>query len=249
MNYIAEINAFYDWLEINPLSTSAIVLWHSLMHINNKCRWANEFTVAASVLSVKSGLTDRTIRNARNELKQKGRIDWKTRGGNKAASYSLVSLSETISDTLTDTITDNATDTTTDNLSTLSKHKLNKTIENNNNSKIKILNFDELNEVLLNSDLWIENVQRANVRSLNGKNTYLTAEEVKNYIKQFLVQLAAAEDCNRSEADAKKYFSNWLRIELRKEEQQDGKDRQFKSSKGGYTKPRTVEAGIKTISF
>lgn len=96
MNYIKELNAFYDWLEINLLSTSAIALWHALMHINNKAGWAEEFTVAASVLCIKTGLSDRTIRNARNELKQKGRIDWKTRKGNQSAAYKIIPLFDNV---------------------------------------------------------------------------------------------------------------------------------------------------------
>lgn len=102
MNYIKELNAFYDWLEINLLSTSAIALWHALMHINNKAGWAEEFTVAASVLCIKTGLSDRTIRNARNELKQKGRIDWKTRKGNQSAVYKMISLFDNVSATNAD---------------------------------------------------------------------------------------------------------------------------------------------------
>lgn len=81
MNYIKELNAFYDWLELNELSPSAINLWYALMHINNKAGWAETFTVAESVLCVKTKLTDRTLRKVRNELKQKGRIDFITRKG------------------------------------------------------------------------------------------------------------------------------------------------------------------------
>ena len=92
MNYIKELNAFYDWLETNSLSTSAIALWHALMHINNKAGWAEEFGVAASVLCIKTGLADRTIRSARNELKQKGRIEWNTRRGNQSAIYKMIPL-------------------------------------------------------------------------------------------------------------------------------------------------------------
>lgn len=101
MNYIKELNAFYDWLETNSLSTSAIALWHALMHINNKAGWAEEFGVAASVLCVKTGLADRTIRNARNELKQKGRIDWSSRKGNQSAMYKIISLVDTLPATVT----------------------------------------------------------------------------------------------------------------------------------------------------
>ncbi|WP_458414550.1 DnaD domain protein [Schinkia sp. CFF1] len=90
MNYIKEINAFYDWLETNSISTSAIVLWHALMAINNKCGWIPEFTVATSVLEVKTGLNRRTIERARNELKQKNRINWNSRKGNQSALYKLV---------------------------------------------------------------------------------------------------------------------------------------------------------------
>ncbi|WP_352404487.1 helix-turn-helix domain-containing protein [Sporanaerobacter acetigenes] len=96
MNYIKELNAFYDWLETNSLSTSAIALWHALMHINNKTGWAEEFGVAASVLCIKTGLSDRTIRNARNELKQKGRIDWRSRKGNQSAIYKMISFMEEV---------------------------------------------------------------------------------------------------------------------------------------------------------
>ncbi|AZV56052.1 hypothetical protein [Clostridium sp. AWRP] len=92
MRYISEINAFYDWLELNDLSTSAVALWYALMHINNKAAWVETFTVAESVLSIKTGLSGRGVRNARNELKQKGRIDFKSRVGGKAPIYTLISF-------------------------------------------------------------------------------------------------------------------------------------------------------------
>lgn len=92
MNYIAEINAFYDWLETNQLSSNAINLWHALMATANKASWINRFTVAISVLECKTGLKARTIERARNELQQKGRISWKRRNGNQSAEYSIISL-------------------------------------------------------------------------------------------------------------------------------------------------------------
>lgn len=36
MNYIAEINSFWDSTILNPLSTGQVALWFGLMHINNK---------------------------------------------------------------------------------------------------------------------------------------------------------------------------------------------------------------------
>jgi DnaD/phage-associated family protein len=94
VNYIKEMNAFYDWLELNELSPSAINLWYALMHINNKAGWIETFTVAESVLCVKTGLTDRTLRKVRNELKQKRRIDFVSRKG-KAPVYKIISFFST----------------------------------------------------------------------------------------------------------------------------------------------------------
>jgi len=110
MNYIREINAFYDWLETNELSVSAISLWYALMHINNKTGWKNEFTVALSVLSIKSGLSPRAVTNARKELAEKGRIKWESRNGNQAAQYTVNSLVGELQELYADKVVDNATD-------------------------------------------------------------------------------------------------------------------------------------------
>jgi DnaD/phage-associated family protein len=90
------INAFYDRLETNQLSTSAIALWHALANVNNKAGWPKVFGVARSVLCIKTGLSDRTVTNARNELKLKGYIDFKSRNGSKSAVYELKDLSAMI---------------------------------------------------------------------------------------------------------------------------------------------------------
>ena len=92
MNYLAEIKAFYDRLELNPLPSPAIALWHALMSIANKTGWQQEFTVAVSVLMLKSGLNAQAIKRARNRLEQDGFITWKSRGGNQSAIYRLNSL-------------------------------------------------------------------------------------------------------------------------------------------------------------
>lgn len=144
MNYIRLINAFYDRLELNQLSTSAIALWHALVHINNKAGWLEEFTVAVSVLCVKTGLSERTVTNARNELKTKGYIFFKSRKGNKSAIYSLIDLSESIAcnfsyeidltainaDSVSESLSDSVSESLSDNPSALikqNKTKLNKT--------------------------------------------------------------------------------------------------------------------------
>lgn len=92
MNYIAELKAFYDRLELNPLPSPAIALWHALMSIANKTGWQQEFTAAVSLLMLKSGLNAQAIKRARNRLEQDGYITWRSRGGNQSAVYHINSL-------------------------------------------------------------------------------------------------------------------------------------------------------------
>lgn len=92
MNYLAELKAFYDRLETNPLKAPAIALWQALMSIANKTGWQQEFAVAVSVLMQKSGLNEQAVKRARNRLAQDGYITWRSRGGNLSAVYHMNSL-------------------------------------------------------------------------------------------------------------------------------------------------------------
>jgi len=58
----------------------------------NKAAWTEEFAVATSVLCAKTGLSRRAIYDARNELKTKGRLDWRSRKGNQSSVYRLIPL-------------------------------------------------------------------------------------------------------------------------------------------------------------
>lgn len=92
MNYLAEIKAFYDRLELNPQPNTVIALWHALMSIANKAGWPDTFTVAQSVLGLRSGLNASALKRARNKLATDGFIEWKQRGGNLSAQYRINSL-------------------------------------------------------------------------------------------------------------------------------------------------------------
>lgn len=96
MNYIKEMNAFYTQLQFNPLSSSSIALWGTLMNINNSTGWKKEFTAAATLLRTIAGLSEGAFKRARIELQEKGYIIWRSRGGNQAAVYQMVSLSSLI---------------------------------------------------------------------------------------------------------------------------------------------------------
>ncbi|MDF2715767.1 MAG: hypothetical protein K0R28_2692 [Paenibacillus sp.] len=90
MDYSKEINTFYDWLETNTLTDSAIVLWHALMHTCNRAGWPDEFAVAISTLSNKTGLKKDAITRARHRLQQSGRIDFQSRNGQQSAIYRII---------------------------------------------------------------------------------------------------------------------------------------------------------------
>lgn len=93
MNYIQELNSFYDWTETNPMPASAINLWHALMQINNKCRWNAEFTAAISTLMAKTSCQRRSIFSARKILADYGRLVWTSNGSQKSATYRLIPFS------------------------------------------------------------------------------------------------------------------------------------------------------------
>lgn len=136
MNYITEINKFYDWLETNPISDSSIVLWHALMHINNKCGWRPQFAVAISSIQNKTGLSKSSILRARNILQQNGRINFISRTGQQSAFYSVIAFqTDTQSGTQTGTQTVTQSGTQTVPITKLNKTKQNKTREIGNPDK------------------------------------------------------------------------------------------------------------------
>lgn len=96
MNYIRELNAFYDWLETNPLPPSCVALWHALMHTCSRAGWPKEFAVAVKTLELKTGMNRRTVERSRNTLVQNGLLKWRKRSGNQSAVYELISIADKI---------------------------------------------------------------------------------------------------------------------------------------------------------
>ena len=89
MNYITEILGFNDSLLTKPLAAGQIALWYALMYINNKCSWAEWFTAPNRTLESLTGLERSSIYRARNELKLRGFIDFRS-NGTKACSYKML---------------------------------------------------------------------------------------------------------------------------------------------------------------
>ena len=96
MNYISLINLFWDSAMTNPLSTGQVSLYMALLHVCNRSNWTEWFQVPNQVLSVLTGLSRSGILKARNELKQRGVIDFKERG-TKATLYKIIAESKQVS--------------------------------------------------------------------------------------------------------------------------------------------------------
>ena len=135
MNYIAEINAFYIWLQQNSVSGNAQALWHRLMAFCNAFGWANEFTVTNIRLTDELGISRQELDRVRNILCQKELITYKKGNGNKCGVYHLNSfVSHNVTQGITQSITQDVTqDVTQTGHKTLPLNKLNvnKTKRNN----------------------------------------------------------------------------------------------------------------------
>jgi DnaD/phage-associated family protein len=76
MNYIKQLNAFYDLLQSNQLNSSTQLLYHVLLMVNNKCGWLEWFQRTNQSLCGLAGVNEKTLVASRNMLKQKGLIDF-----------------------------------------------------------------------------------------------------------------------------------------------------------------------------
>lgn len=77
-SYYDYINRLYDLIEVNPLSSNAQLLYHTLLMIFNRAHWEEELRRTNDSISRMCGLGIRALTNARNELKQAGLIDFKS---------------------------------------------------------------------------------------------------------------------------------------------------------------------------
>ncbi len=98
MNYITEINNFYDWLILNPIPPDAQALWHFLMQMNNRCAvniggkfyWRVDFKVPNTTVTSILAFSRQQLDRMRNELIQAGRIVYKKGKGSQAGTYRMI---------------------------------------------------------------------------------------------------------------------------------------------------------------
>lgn len=169
MNYIAEVNSFYNWIMFNPLPADAQALWHLLMQMNNRCAvkinnewyWRVEFTVSNQMIVSMLAFSRQQLDRMRNVLIQTGRIVYKKGKGSQSGTYKIIPFDDSLVDNYVDNFSEkvwisvvshNVTQTVTQ-LDTQSGHNLIHkadtngdlcniigTLTNNSNNNINIYN-------------------------------------------------------------------------------------------------------------
>lgn len=89
MNYLGELDMFYDWVETETISANAILLWRTLIAIANRSGRETEFSVTLSTLESHTKLHKATICRVRDELVRLGLLSYQSRGGRHSALYKL----------------------------------------------------------------------------------------------------------------------------------------------------------------
>jgi hypothetical protein len=135
MDYIREMNAFYDLDLSNQLYPNSISLYFALLNLANKLFWKTDFVVSNLALQSRAGIADRkTFDRCRQQLKDKKLIIYKPSGKvNQAGSYTVVGSvcqiggkNTTQNDTQNDTQDGVQNDTQNDHISNLNKSNQNK---------------------------------------------------------------------------------------------------------------------------
>lgn len=92
MNYIMQLNVFYEKATGESLSLKAIGLYMLLLNKNNKLGWIEEFKITNNVIMSVTNCTLYDLRTARNELEEKGYIIYKKGTKGQAGNYKIINL-------------------------------------------------------------------------------------------------------------------------------------------------------------
>ena len=92
MNYIKQVNAFYKMIEYNPFISNAQCLYNYLLNKCSELGWKSEFSISNLIVCGFTSLSRQALDRARNELVQKGYIEYKKGRSNQAGKYLIVSF-------------------------------------------------------------------------------------------------------------------------------------------------------------
>jgi hypothetical protein len=239
MDYIKEMNAFYDLDMANQLTPNAISLYFALLNIANKLYWKADFTVSNLTLQSRSGIADRkTLDRARNQLIQKGLIDYKPSGKvNQAGSYAVLGcVGQIAGENATQNDTQNGTqDGTQDGTQSVPQ-----------NDPINKQNKNKTNQNETDNTPPINPPKQKPGKKLYGEFVELTEAEyarlLADYGEQDLAWMIQRLDIylGQNEKNRKRYTSHnhvlrgWVSDRLDEEKQKQAKVAQFKPRTNNY---------------
>ena len=181
MNYIKQVNTFYKLIQDNPLSSNAQCLYNYLLNKCSELGWKSEFSVSNLIVCGFTNLSRQALDRARNELVQKGFLQYKKGHSNQAGKYLIVSF-DTQNDTQDDTQSDTQDNTqgghTVSTLNKLNKTKRNKTIKEE--KEIKRKKVVELYNSLCVSLPHIQKVTEKREKAINNFIKEFTIEQFEN---------------------------------------------------------------------
>jgi len=96
MNYIRQMNAFYQHLLKNPMPPKAQSLYLALFHTNNLADWKEVFIVANVSLQAVCSMTESDLLRSRKLLIREGLIEYTKSSGKRAGKYKLVNLYDSL---------------------------------------------------------------------------------------------------------------------------------------------------------
>ena len=99
MKYITQINAYWNWVKLNDLSSRAGYLYFAILDCANTAGWKGEFNAPNSTLQAMAGLDKNGLVRYRNALVQAGLIKYQQGKRGASGTYSIIPLYDTNNDT------------------------------------------------------------------------------------------------------------------------------------------------------
>lgn len=103
MNYISQLNAYWNWVKLNPLPSRAGYLYFAILDCANTAGWKREFNAPNSTLQAMAGLDKNGLSRYRNVLIQQGLIEYRQGNRGNTGIYRIVPLYGNQIDTQSDT--------------------------------------------------------------------------------------------------------------------------------------------------
>ena len=219
------MRCFWKENEYEPFSTATIALYHFLIDRANSRRWKMPFSCPTEVAARAVGTSKQTVLNARETLQSRGFLRFTAGSGKKRYSNYWLTLDFTdgLTDNLTDTktldkteqltevLTDNLTDDLTVGLTPLNieyNNIKNKNISLFNKGEKKNFSLEELEEMMMNDEPWLNTV----IGSLSPPRS-IDLDALKEYLKRFFLHIRTQGFKEREEKDCRKHFVNWMNLQ------------------------------------